>query len=116
MKHRRHNFVLDMHVERAYAQKASLYLGEHRMATFSEISVSNTAVGIASAPTRWTKATLTVEDANIRCKWDGTAPTTTQGTKVFQNGSLVLTGGQHIVDFQMIAESGTATVAVMLEN
>ena len=87
------------------------------MASFATHSVMTTpAVSIASAPTRWTKATLTVEDANIRCRWDGTAPDSNTGIQVFQNGSLVITGGQHIIDFSMVSETGTATVSVMLEN
>lgn len=69
---------------------------EHRLTDypakgFETITVSSTAIGITSSLlTNARAAFLTIEDANIRYRIDGTAPTASVGHKVVQGGTIWL--------------------------
>jgi hypothetical protein len=58
------------------------------------------------------QAIITVEDNPIRCRWDGTAPTTTEG-HLFQSGdALTLQFATDIYHFRAIATGANAKIRV----
>ena len=90
---------------------------------FETITVANTAIGItetihtpAGIP-QMKACQLRVEGAEIRIRWDGTAPTATVGIPVEVLEIVTLTGHQDISQLQMIRTTATsATVSVMCWN
>lgn len=60
---------------------------------FSTLTVSNTAVGFDSAspamPTRAKGFLITVEDADVRWRADGSDPTSTEGHRIRDEGIFV---------------------------
>ena len=55
---------------------------------------------------------LTVETAEIRMRYDGTAPTTTTGHAVPSAATMTLYGVSNLSNLRLIASSATATVRV----
>ena len=62
------------------------------------------------------RAYVTVENAQIRFRTDGTAPTTTEGHIVNPGTALELLGIGNIIGFKAIATSATATLKVTYER
>ena len=61
------------------------------------------------------RMTLTVEDQNIRYRYDGGMPTSTSGHFVGASGTLVLTNAALIKRFRVASTTGTAKLTVTLE-
>lgn len=59
------------------------------------------------------KATISIEDADIRMRWDGVNPTTSMGLFIPRGTVLELSSYNEIKGCRMIAVSGTAKVNVM---
>lgn len=74
---------------------------------FEQLAVSSTAVGLASIPEKANKAVMTVEDATLRYRDDGTAPTATVGLKVFSAGTIILNSRSSIMAFKSIITGAT---------
>lgn len=59
---------------------------------------------------------ISVDGANVRFRYDGTAPTTSVGHYLANGERWVMYGQQNIAALQFIAISGTAYVAITLES
>lgn len=81
---------------------------EERPQGYEQLAVADTAVGLASIPTNADKAVIVVEDATIRWRDDGTAPTATVGTKSFVNTTIILDGRQKLEQFEAIRQGSTS--------
>ena len=56
------------------------------------------------------KALITIEDADIRVRTDGTAPTATEGHLIRQGATITLRNPVEIQNFQAIRDAGTDAV------
>ena len=74
---------------------------------FEQLTVSSTAVGLASIPANANKVIATVEDATLRYRDDGTNPTSTVGLKVFTAGTIILNSRDSLDNFKAIRTGGT---------
>lgn len=76
---------------------------------YEALNVTNAAaVALAAIPASATKATITVEDAEIRVRWDGTAPTTAHGHLAEPFDEITLMNRTDIVNARFIATTATA--------
>ena len=99
------------------------YIGEGTAYAFESISVSSstTAVGFTASnitpafqPTR---VIITVEDGQIRYRYDGTDPTATVGHLMNSMDALVLKGKKNIEAMKFIRKTTTnATIMVTYER
>ncbi len=83
-------------------------------ASFTQVTVSTTAVGLGTIPTNAPCAIVVIEKQPIRYRDDGTAPTATVGTLVSAGGVIAVGLGQ-LSNFKMIrdtAATGDATADV----
>ncbi len=86
-----------------------------------KLTVSNVSIGV-TIPTgaddsSFPKALfVTVEADAIRFRYDGTAPTATDGHKVDAGGNFTVEGHENVVNFRMIRVTGDATVQVTFER
>ena len=62
-----------------------------------------------------TKMTVTVEDQNIRYRYDGGTPTASSGHFVAASGTLVVANAALIKRFRVVSTTGTAKLTVTLE-
>lgn len=74
---------------------------------YEQKTVSDSAVGFASIPPNSNKAIVVVESANIRYREDGTDPTSSVGTKAFQNTTIILEGRNRMSAFRAIRTDST---------
>jgi hypothetical protein len=75
----------------------------------STLAVALTAAKYAGA----TKAVITVEGGEIRCRWDGTAPTAAEGHYVYVGDEIRLMTAADIANFKAIRATTTdATIRV----
>jgi hypothetical protein len=91
---------------------------------FEKIAVSTTAVGIASTKTlvnevggihnRAVKVFITVEDNDVRARWDGTDPDSSTGHLLTVGSSLVLSGAVNIRKLRFIRATADAVVQVTI--
>lgn len=79
---------------------------------FEKLTISNSAVGVTAS--KISKGVLiTVEGADIRCRWDGTAPDATTGHLVLDDGSLLLENVRDVTNLKMIRDAAVdATIHV----
>ena len=69
-------------------------------------TISNSAVAISSITGRQ-GAFITIEDAAVRYRMDGTAPTSTTGHILFANQSLLVTDPTSLGNLKLIRKDGT---------
>ena len=81
---------------------------EDHPAGYEQLTVANSSVGFASIPINTNKAVVIVETATIRYRDDGTAPTSSVGTKQFVNSTLILDGRDKIDSFRAIRTGATS--------
>ena len=74
---------------------------------FEQLAVLTTATKLASIPDKATKAIMTVEDATLRFRDDGTDPTSTVGLRVFIAGTIILNSRQALTNFRAIRTGST---------
>jgi len=78
---------------------------------YESVTVSSTAVGLPSASTyssyRLLKAYITVEDAGVRWRIDGTAPTAIEGHLLNSGDTLSLEDPVSIANFKAIRSTTT---------
>lgn len=75
---------------------------------------SSGVVDLAGVGTSYKRATISVEDNNIRYAFDGSTPAVDLGHILYAAGTLVISNGVDIRRFRMIAVAGDATVMVTL--
>lgn len=69
---------------------------------YEQKTVSDSAVGFDSIPSNAMKAVISVEDATIRYRDDGTDPTTTTGIIAYNGTVIILQGRESITKFKAI--------------
>lgn len=87
---------------------------------FEPLSVDIVAVSLDSAKVTPagippTSVVITCDDGTIRCRWDGTAPTSTTGHRLNPGGMITLDSRPDMVRFQAIrddTETSAASVSV----
>lgn len=57
------------------------------------------------------RAVIIVEGGDIRCRWDGGAPTSTVGMPAYNGDVIVLEGGANLANFKAIKMSTSAADA-----
>lgn len=87
------------------------------IASFEAITVSTTAVGIATAtlgtgPTQTTACLASVKTNAINYRFDGTNPTATEGVPLAVTQTVTILGIKYLKDFKMIASGADASVKV----
>jgi hypothetical protein len=75
----------------------------HEAITVSSTAVTPTAATVAQR----NKALITVEDAAVRFRFDGTAPTSTTGHELEDGDVLILDSANQIGNVQFIRRDGT---------
>ena len=92
---------------------------------FETITVTTAAIGFTAATVRSlypyvsAKTFVTIESANIRYRFDGTAPSATVGHLGYAGSSFVLEGLDDILNFKAFrdtAATGDATLTVTYSN
>ena len=76
---------------------------------FQKLTVSDSAVGL-TVPLNANRALIVVEDATIRWRDDGSDPSTTVGTPLLQNQSMVLDHEDSLAAFKAIRDDSTDAV------
>ena len=74
-------------------------------------AIGATAKGLASIPANADKAIMTVENATLRYRDDGTDPTADIGLRVFRAGTIILNSRDSIDNFKAI-RTGSASSEV----
>ncbi len=75
---------------------------ENHPVGYEQLTVSNTAVALASVPLNANRAIIVVEGKHIRWRIDGTDPTSTVGMKGFANSTIILESRLQINKFKAI--------------
>lgn len=70
------------------------------------------AVAFTNVPSRCKEVLVVVESNDIRCRMDGTDPTTANGIPIEAGQNRIITGWQDISRFKAIAVSATAYLNV----
>lgn len=87
--------------------------------TVSTVAIGPTTANIASGPQEVSAAYGTVEGADIRLRFDGINPTSTEGHPVLAGGSFIVEGAGNVRALRMIRDSAAtadATVFVTYEG
>lgn len=96
-------------------------LSDFRAVNYESVSVSSTAVGITSTVTsggatlRGQRAIVTAETSQMRYRYDGTNPTTSEGHLLEVGQSIEVLGFADIDNFAIIATGSDGTIKVTLE-
>ena len=93
---------------------------DHEVAfSYQTVTVSTTAVGVTAVVNAKVahRAVITVETAQIRFRYDGTAPSSSVGHILNAGDRIILEGRNNIGNFLAIRTGGTdATIQVTLET
>ena len=76
---------------------------------FEKLTISDSAKGLTSNKIG-EGCFITVEDADIRCRWDGTDPDTSTGHLILNGGSLVLNNPGDVTNLRMIRDAATDAI------
>ena len=77
---------------------------------YESLTVSSSAVGLASIPTTAVRAFITVEDANVRFRVDGTVPTTIEGHALAASDILLIESASDIAAFRAIRDDAVDAI------
>lgn len=81
--------------------------------SYEKLAVTDTAGGFASRPAGCNYAFLSIEDDDIRCRIDGTAPTASEGIFFGTGDSVELYGEIALKNFKAIrTDSGNASLKI----
>lgn len=82
---------------------------------FQQITVAGTAIGldITIPGHSFNKAVISVENANVRVRLDGTDPTTTVGLRLKTDTVFSLENRNEINNFRVISEGGAAILNIL---
>ena len=75
---------------------------------YEKLAVADSAVGLASIPSMATRAYIQCDTAAVRIRYDGTAPTTAEGTLIAADGSVTLKGEDVLDSVRFIRTTGTS--------
>lgn len=84
---------------------------EFKTTAFESVTVTATSGGLTSGTYGTaTRAVLTVEDASIRVRSDGTSPTASEGHLVEPGSTIVLESADELSNFEAIRTGATSAV------
>jgi len=87
------------------------YLSDPSALGYESVTVSTTAIGFTAATYKDADvAIITVEDANVRFRIDGTAPTTTEGHIAYEQDVVMLRNQADIANFQAIRDDAVDAI------
>ena len=75
---------------------------------YEKLAVADSSIGLASVPSAATRAYIQCDTAACRFRYDGTAPTTAEGTLIAADGSITLKGEDVLGAVQFIRTTGTS--------
>tara|TARA_R100000049_G_C1902806_1_gene52332 strand:+ start:376 stop:681 length:306 start_codon:yes stop_codon:yes gene_type:complete len=75
---------------------------------YEKLAVAASAVSLASVPSEATEAHIQCDTAAVRFRFDGTAPTTAEGTLIAADGSITLKGSDVLANVQFIRTTSTS--------
>ena len=75
---------------------------------YEKLAVAASAVGLASVPSEATVAHIQCDTAAVRFRYDGTDPTTAEGTTIAQDGSITLMGTDVLNAVKFIRTTSTS--------
>jgi len=75
---------------------------------YEKLAVAASAVSLASVPSMATRAYIQCDTAAVRFRYDGSAPTTAEGTLIAENGSVTLKGEDVLDAVQFIRTTSTS--------
>lgn len=79
---------------------------------YEQLTVSSTAVPFASLPTGATRAYIQCITANVRFRYDGTAPDASTGTTITAAGTITLDGEDVLQHVKFIRTGSDATLDI----
>ena len=105
------------------SNKVNITAGEYEATGYESITVADTAVSLSAGTYTQSdgsiakKATITVETGQIRWRYDGTAPTSSEGHLSNPTNVIVIKGSINIQNFRAIrATSTSGTIRVTYED
>ena len=75
---------------------------------YEKLAVADSAVTLASVPSEASEAHIQCDTAAVRFRYDGTAPTTAEGTTIAADGSITLKGEDVLAAVQFIRTTSTS--------
>ena len=75
---------------------------------YEKLAVADSSIGLASVPSMATRAYIQCDTAAVRFRYDGTAPTTAEGTLIAADGSVTLKGEDVLGSVRFIRTTGTS--------
>ena len=78
---------------------------------YEKLAVAASAVGLASVPSEATVAHIQCDTAAVRFRFDGTAPTSSEGTTIAADGSITLITTSTSASLKVAYGSHTSGVA-----
>ena len=91
--------------------------GHEKLAITTAAGTGLSATVFAPAGTNAVQAAvITVETADIRYRYDGTAPTVTTGHLVASGGAIMIVGYENVNNFQAISRTDNAEINVSYER
>ena len=75
---------------------------------YEKLAVAASAVSLASVPSESSEAHIQCDTAAVRLRFDGTAPTTAEGTLIAADGSITLKGEDVLASVQFIRTTSTS--------
>ena len=89
------------------------YIGKMKGKAYESVAIDDTVGGkgfTASNITDCKRAYITIETASIRFRYDGTAPTATEGHLLYPRDILIIEGFSNLENFRAIRSSGISGV------
>tara|TARA_Y100001951_G_C11295885_1_gene275594 strand:- start:3398 stop:3703 length:306 start_codon:yes stop_codon:yes gene_type:complete len=75
---------------------------------YEKLAVAASAVSLASVPSEATVAHIQCDTAAVRFRYDGTAPTSSEGTTIAADGSITLIGSDVLAQVKFIRTTSTS--------
>tara|TARA_R100000306_G_scaffold23875_1_gene27203 strand:- start:50 stop:355 length:306 start_codon:yes stop_codon:yes gene_type:complete len=75
---------------------------------YEKLAVADSAVGLGEIPSMATRAYIQCDTAAVRFRYDGTAPTTAEGTLIAADGSITLKGEDILSTVRFIRTTSTS--------
>lgn len=78
-------------------------------AGFEQLAITGSATALASVPANANKAVMTVENATLRYRDDGTNPDANTGLRAFIGATIILNNRDAILNFRAIRTGNTSS-------
>lgn len=104
--------ILSLFVGSAHAERRTILYESIVVGTSTAISSSTILDAALYDAYRVVQGLVTIEGNNIRCKFDGTAPTASEGLLAYVGDVITIEGIIDVRNFSCIGIAGTATVKI----